>query len=268
MSEGRSSAVLRRNNVRIKGTTGRTIVFAHGFGCDQTVWRRVAPAFENDFRTVTFDHVGAGDSSTTAYDPEKYASLDGYVQDLLDMCKALDLRQAVYVGHSVSAMIGLLASIREPDVFESLVLIGPSPRYINDGDYVGGFTPSDMDELFLTLDENFFAWTASMAPVIMNNPERPVLASELANSFCRLDPTIAKQFARVTFLSDCRHQLKLLRVPSLILQCRDDAIAPLEVGHYMHQNMQASVLRIMAAEGHCPHMSAPDETIAAIRSFL
>lgn len=263
-----AQSALWRNNVRFAGAGDRTIVFAHGFGCDQAVWRWVAPAFESDHLTVCFDHVGAGGSDPASYCPEKYASLDGYVQDLIELCEQAQLRDIVYVGHSVSAMIGILAAIRAPALFDRLVLIGPSPRFLNDEGYVGGFERSDMDALLGALEDNFAAWSASMAPLIMNNPARPELGRALANTFCRLHPTVAKQFARVTFLSDCRDALPLVRTPSLILQCSSDAIAPLEVGRYLHQRISGSALRIMAATGHCPHISAPEETIAAIRAFL
>lgn len=260
--------VMRRNNVRIRGQGARTIVFGHGFGCDQNVWRWITPAFEEDCRVVSFDQVGAGQSDISAYEAAKYDSLSGYVQDLLEIYASVGLSQTIYVGHSVGAMIGLLAAIKAPGLFERLVLIAPSPCYVNDDNYVGGFTAPDMDELLNILEENFVTWSASMAPVIMNSPQQPSLSSELASSFCRMDPVIAKQFARVTFLSDCRAHLKLLNIPSLILQCRDDAIAPIDVGNYMREQMPKSKLHLMGATGHCPHMSAPDETIAAIRAFL
>jgi sigma-B regulation protein RsbQ len=259
---------LQRNNVRFAGAGARAMVFAHGFGCDQAVWRSVAPAFEQDYLTVCFDHVGAGGSDPASYCPEKYATLDGYVQDLLDICAEAQLRDIVFVGHSVGAMIGVLAAIRAPALFDRLVLIGPSPRYLNDDGYVGGFEPGDMDELLGALENNFVNWSASMAPVIMHNPDRPELAQGLANTFCRLHPVVARQFARVTFLSDCRAVLPQVATPSLILQCSEDAIAPLAVGRYLHREIRGSALRVMAATGHCPHMSAPDETIAAIRAFL
>ena len=267
-ASGPAQSALWRNNVRFAGAGDRTIVFAHGFGCDQAVWRWVAPAFEKDHLTVSFDHVGAGGSDPASYCPQKYSTLDGYVQDLLEICDEARLRNIVYVGHSVGAMIGVLAAIRAPALFDRLVLIGPSPRYVNDNAYVGGFEPGDMDELLGTLEDNFVTWSASMAPVIMNNPARPELGQALANTFCRLHPAVARRFARVTFLSDCRDALPFVRTPSLILQCSNDAIAPLEVGRYMHAKMSGSALRLMAATGHCPHMSAPEETIAAIRGFL
>ncbi|MFK3741469.1 alpha/beta fold hydrolase [Massilia sp. TN1-12] len=265
---GASASARRRNNVHVAGAGERTIVFAHGYGCDQSVWRWVAPAFEPDHRVVTFDHVGAGASDLSAYDPVRHATLEGYADDLLAICAEMALSGIVYVGHSVSAMIGVLAAIRAPEVFERLVLVGPSPCYLNDGDYAGGFAQRDLDELLDLMDSNFVHWSATMAPVIMNAPDRTELAEELAGNLCRLDPAVARQFARVTFLSDHRADLGLLRRPSLILQCRDDAIAPLAVGDYMRRHMAGSTLRRMAAAGHCPHMSAPAETIAAVRAYL
>jgi len=261
-------SVLKRNNVSIIGNGPKTMVFAHGYGCDQNVWRFVTPAFSAQYRVVLFDHVGAGGSDLAQYTPAKYNSLQSYANDLLDILEELDIRQAVYVGHSVSAMIGVLAAIRAPERFDRLVLVGPSPCYINDGDYAGGFTRADIDELLDVLSANYLGWSSSMAPVIMNQPDQPELADELYNSFCRTDPDIAKQFARVTFLSDNRADLPLLTRPSLILQCADDAIAPVAVGDYMHRQMRHSTLIKMQAVGHCPHMSVPQETIDAIRSFV
>jgi sigma-B regulation protein RsbQ len=259
---------LRRNNVQISGSGERTLVFAHGFGCDQNMWRFVAPAFEGDFRTVLFDHVGAGRSDLSAYDPRKYATLAGYAADVVEIGRELDLKDAVFVGHSVSAMIGLLASLEAPELFESLVLVGPSPRYINDGSYVGGFSAEQVDELLDFLSTNYLGWSAAMAPAIMGNPERPELGEELTNSFCRTDPDIAKAFARVTFTSDNRADLPRAKARTLILQCSEDIIAPLEVGTYVHSHMLNSTLVVMKATGHCPNLSAPEETIAAIRAFV
>jgi len=244
------------------------MIFAHGFGCDQHMWRLVAPAFEDDYKVILFDHVGAGQSELAAYDPAKYSSLAGYAHDLLEICHELDVRDGIFVGHSVSAMIGVLAAIKAPARFEKLVLIGPSPCYINDADYVGGFSKADIAELLDAMDNNYLGWSSTMAPAIMGNPERPALGEELTNSFCRTDPTIAKQFAQVTFLSDNRADLPKLRTPALILQCSHDAIAPEAVGHYLHRTLADSQLVMMKASGHCPNLSAPDETIAAIKTFL
>jgi sigma-B regulation protein RsbQ len=244
------------------------MVFAHGFGCDQNMWRFVAPAFESDFKTVLFDHVGAGHSDLSAFDPRKYGSLDGYADDLIDIGRELDISGAVFVGHSVSAMIGVLASLKEPDLFKSLVLVGPSARYINDRDYVGGFSAEQINELLDFLGSNYLGWSAAMAPAIMGNSERPELGEELTNSFCRTDPDIAKAFARVTFMSDNRADLSKVRARTLVLQCSDDLIAPTEVGRYVHEHIQGSEMVIMRATGHCPNLSAPEETIAAIRAFV
>jgi sigma-B regulation protein RsbQ len=262
-------AVIKKNNIRQSGREdGPAMVFAHGFGCDQNMWRFVAPAFEKDYRVVLFDHVGAGHSDLTAYSRAKYDSLQGYADDVLDLCRALDLRTAIFVGHSVSAMIGVLAALKEPDRFDRLVLVGPSPRYINDGEYVGGFTREDIEGLLESLDSNYLGWSSAMAPVIMANPERPELGTELTNSFCRTDPQIASHFARVTFLSDNRADLSKVKTRSLVLQCAEDVIAPTAVGEYVHAQLPDSALVRMKASGHCPNLSAPEETIAAIKAFL
>ncbi|NIJ06495.1 sigma-B regulation protein RsbQ [Sphingomonas vulcanisoli] len=244
------------------------MVFAHGFGCDQNMWRLVAPAFEDAFKTIMFDHVGAGSSDLSAYDPDKYGRLQGYADDLIAIGRELGLRDAVFVGHSVSAMIGVLASLSDPSMFSDLILVGPSPRYINDGAYIGGFDASDIDELLEALSDNHLGWSAMMAPIIMGNPDRPELGGELINSFCRTDPVIAKDFARVTFTSDNRADLARVTARTLILQCRDDAIAPETVGEYVRNNIPGSELIILDATGHCPNLSAPKDVIAAIRAFV
>jgi sigma-B regulation protein RsbQ len=262
-------SVIKKNNVRLSGRPdGQAMVFAHGFGCDQNMWRFVAPAFEKDYRVVLFDQVGAGGSDLAAYSRARYDSLQGYAEDVLDLCRALDLRRPIFVGHSVSAMIGVLAALKEPDRFDRLVLVGPSPRYINDGEYVGGFTREDIEGLLESLDSNYLGWSSAMAPVIMANPERPELGTELTNSFCRTDPQIASHFARVTFLSDNRADLAKVKTRSLVLQCADDVIAPTAVGEYVHAQIPDSALVRMKATGHCPNLSAPEETIAAIKAFL
>ena len=260
--------VIERNNVAITGRGQRPMLFAHGFGCDQNMWRFVAPAFADEYRIVLFDHVGAGKSDLAAYSRAKYSALSGYADDVLDICRELALRDVIFVGHSVSAMIGVLAAIQEPQRFAKLILVGPSPCYINDSDYVGGFSRADIEELLESLDSNYLGWASAMAPVIMGNAERPELASELANSFCRTDPAIARHFAQVTFLSDNRDDLRKVHTPSLILQCADDAIAPMSVGRFVHQELPNSRLTLLRATGHCPNLSAPQETIAAIRAFL
>jgi sigma-B regulation protein RsbQ len=260
---------LRRNNVRLSGPAdGIPMLFSHGFGCDQNMWRYVAPAFEREHRVVLFDHVGAGGSDLSAYDPQKYASLAGYVEDVLEICRDLELEGVIFVGHSVAAMIGALAAIKDPSRFAKLILVGPSPRYIDDDGYVGGFTREDIESLLESLDSNYLGWSAAMAPVIMGNPDRPELGEELTNSFCRTDPAIARQFARVTFFSDNRTDLPKVRTPSLVLQCSDDVIAPEPVGRYVDRQLPDSTLVLMQARGHCPNLSAPEETIAAIKTFL
>jgi sigma-B regulation protein RsbQ len=261
-------SVLERNHVTVAGRGTRPMLFAHGYGCDQRMWRLVAPAFDDDYRLVLFDHVGSGRSDLSAYDRAKYSSLHGYADDVLEICAALDLRDIVFVGHSVSAMIGALAAIKQPERFARLVLIGPSPRYIDDADYAGGFSEDDIRELLAFQDSNYLGWSGALAPVIMGNPERPALAEELTNSFCRTDPEIAKQFAAVTFRSDNRDDLPSVPVRSLILQCREDAIAPPAVGEYVHARLPDSELVVLDATGHCPHLSAPEETVAAIKAFL
>jgi len=259
----------QRNAVTVAGNpAGRPMMFVHGYGCDQNMWRYVTPAFAADHKIVLFDQVGNGRSDLSAYDEKKYATLDGYADDVLEIIAEHDLDDVIYVGHSVSAMIGILAAIREPERFAKLVLIGPSPRYINDEGYVGGFARSDLEEMLDSLDSNYLGWSTAMAPVIMGNPERPALGEELKNSFCRTDPEIARKFARVTFLSDNRDDLPRLRVPALVLQCSDDVIAPDAVGEYVHRCLPGSTLVRMNATGHCPNLSAPEETVAAIRAYL
>jgi sigma-B regulation protein RsbQ len=244
------------------------MLFAHGFGCDQTMWRFITPAFAHRHEIVLFDHIGAGKSDLAAYDRKRYGTLDGYAQDVLAICEELDLRDVIFVGHSVSATIGLLAALRDARRLSALVLVAPSPSFINDGDYRGGFSRQDIDGLLETLDANWLGWARSMTPAIMGTPDRPELVGELTNSFCRTDPDIAKHFAHVTFLADHRADLPKVTLPSLILQCTDDALAPVEVGEYMHRAMPRSKLALIATAGHCPHLSAPAPTIEAIQSFL
>jgi sigma-B regulation protein RsbQ len=260
--------VLKRNNVIVKGKGSSPIMFAHGFGCDQNMWRYVVPAFEDKYKIILFDLVGSGNSDLNSYSTEKYSRLEGYADDIIEIAHALWVEQLIFVGHSVSAMIGVIAAQKEPDLFSSLILVGPSPCYFIDEDYHGGFTKDQLEELLTALDSNHLGWSMSMAPVIMANPERPELGNELANSFCRTDPKIARHFARTTFLSDYRHVLKGVTHPTLILQCSDDVIAPVEVGKYLREHLPTSTLMVMKATGHCPNLSAPEETISAIKSFL
>ena len=262
--------VLRRHAVQVTGDpAGQPMVFAHGFGCDQTLWRFVAPAFEPDHRVITFDYVGAGRSDRDAYDPARYASLDGYADDILRICAALDLRDVVLVGHSVSAVIAVLAAAREPDRFADLILVTPSPRYLDDlPGYRGGFSSGDIDGLLQMLDANAMGWASFLAPIVMGNPDRPELTTDLEATFCSIDPVMARQFAEVTFRSDNRSDLAKVATPSLIIQCAHDAVAPMEVGEFVHRNLRNSVLEVIDATGHCPHVSHPDETISAIRQYL
>jgi sigma-B regulation protein RsbQ len=262
-------AIIARNNVKIFGRGTQPMLFAHGFGCDQNMWRFVTPSFQDEYRIVLFDYVGSGKSDLDAYDPARYSSLEGYAQDVLDVCHALDLRDVIFVGHSVSSMVGVLAANREPELFARLILVGPSPRYINDPPaYVGGFDRGDIEGLLETMEKNYVGWANFLAPAIMKNPERPELSRELEASFCSTDPIIARRFAEATFFADNRQDLSAVRVPSLIIQCSDDMIAPLEVGDYLHQALPGSTLRVLRATGHCPHMSHPDETIDVIREYL
>lgn len=261
--------VVARHNVKVSGPEdAQPMLFAHGFGCDQHMWRHVAPAFDDDFRVVLFDHVGAGGSDLASWDAERHSSLAGYADDVVGIITELDLHDVVFVGHSVSAMIGVLAEKRAPERFDKLVLVGPSPRYVDDAGYVGGFTERDIQELLDSLDSNYLGWSTTMAPVIMGNDDRPGLGQELTESFCRTDPDIARSFARVTFLSDSRADLPGVGVPTLVLQCSNDVIAPREVGRFVAEQIPRSSLVQLEATGHCPNLSAPDETVAAIAAFV
>lgn len=244
------------------------MLFAHGFGCDQNVWNYLVDEFSSDYKLILFDYVGAGKSDISAYNSDKYSTLEGYAEDILDICNELDVKNSIFVGHSVSSMIGLIAANKAPDHFDKLVFIGPSPRYVNDEGYTGGFERKDLEGLFEIMDSNYLGWSRSLAPAIMGNPDRPELGETLTNSFCATDPDIAKEFARVTFLSDNRSDLAKLKVSSLTLQCSEDIIAPLEVGYYVNENTPGNSLVVMQATGHCPHMSAPEETIRAIKEYL
>lgn len=261
-------SVWERNNVHVVGRSGPPMILAHGFGCDQNMWRFIVPAFEDRYRVVLFDHVGMGQSDASAYDIGRHASLAGYAHDVLEICRALRLERPIFVGHSVSAMIGVLAAIAVPDYFGELVLVSPSPRFIDDGDYVGGFSREQVEDLLDFLDANYLGWSRATAPLIMGNPDRPELTEELANSFCRSDPEIAKRFARVTFLADHRADLPHVRRPTLVLQSSADALAPPSVGEYVHRHIEESTLVVLRATGHCPHLAAPAEVSEAIDMFL
>ncbi|MGW5653367.1 alpha/beta fold hydrolase [Streptomyces humi] len=259
----------RRNNITVVGDPqGRPVVLAHGFGCDQNMWRLTVPALAGNHRVVLFDYVGSGRSDLSAFSEDRYGSLDGYAQDVVEVCAALDLRDAVFVGHSVSAMIGVLAAGLTPDRIGALVMITPSPRYIDDDGYRGGFSAEDIDELLASLEANYLGWSAAMAPVIMGNAERPELGAELTSSFCATHPDMARVFARTTFLSDSRDDLRTVSVPTLVLECTQDAIAPREVGAFVHRAVPGSTLVTLDATGHCPHLSAPEATNEAITAFL
>jgi sigma-B regulation protein RsbQ len=264
----RYAEVLRRNNVKMFGSGTQPMLFAHGFGCDQNMWRFITPDFQDEYRIVLFDYVGAGGSDVTAYDAERYGTLEGYARDILDVIEALELEDIIFVGHSVSSMIGVLAANLQPERFERLILIGPSPRYINEPPYVGGFERADIEGLLDMMDRNFIGWANFLAPAIMKNDDRPELGEELTASFCSTDPIIARRFAEATFLADNRADLTGVSVPSLLLQCSDDMVAPREVGEYLHREMPGSTLRVMNATGHCPHMSDPDETVMLIKEYL
>ncbi len=259
---------LKRNNVVIRGKGTNVMLFAHGFGCDQSMWRFVAPAFEDAYQTVLFDHVGAGGSDLSTYSKEKYSNLKAYTQDIIEIIRALAVEKVVFVGHSVSAMMGAMAAKEAPELFKALILVSPSPSFINDGDYTGGFTRPQIDELLETLESNHMGWSMTMAPVIMGEENGTELVGELSGSFCRMNPDIARQFARVTFLEDTRPVLKEVSVHSLILQSKYDAIAPVSVGEYVQAQMPDSQLVVLDTIGHCPHLSAPEQTVAVIKGFL
>lgn len=268
MLEGSLVNIQKRNNVHVHGAGDRTMIFAHGFGCDQNMWRFMTPKFADRYRVLTFDLVGSGQSDLDAYDKTKYSELQGYADDLLEIVDEFGSGPVLFVGHSVSAMIGALADLKAPGKFAAHMMIGPSPCYINDGDYVGGFTREDIDSLLDTLESNYLGWASNMAPAIMGVPERPELGAELAASFCRTDPDIAKQFAKVTFLSDNRREVARLQTPTLVIQSSDDLIAPLAVGEYMQRTLPNATLRVVTNTGHCPHLSAPCASCDAMEDFL
>lgn len=262
------SSIAKRNNVQILGKGHQTMIFAHGFGCDQNMWRFLIPMFSDHYRIILFDLVGSGLSDITAYNPDKYKTLEGYADDLVEIIQAFSPSPVIFVGHSVSAMIGLVATIKAPQYFTANIMVGPSASYINDGDYVGGFEKEDINELIAAVEDNYLGWSTATAPAIMGAPTQPALSEDLTNSFCRTDPVIARHFAKVTFLSDHREDLSKSFTPTLIIQCHDDFIAPVQAGEYMQRMMPNATLEIIENIGHCPHMSAPDKTAAAINSFL
>ena len=260
--------LIKQNNVTILGTGNKIMFFVHGYGCDQNMWRFITPHFKNTYKIVLIDLVGTGKSDESAYDYDKYNSLEGHADDIINICDALNLEDVCMVAHSVSAMIATLAAVKRPTLFKKLIMIGPSPRYINDADYFGGFSEKDIEELLETLDSNYLGWSSAMAPVIMGNLDRPELAAELETSFCQNNPEIASHFAKVTFLADNRSDLKKLAIDTLIIQSEEDAIASLEVGQFVHKNIANSKLVVLESTGHCPHMSAPNKTIEAMKNYL
>jgi len=263
------TAVLRRNNVRVLGnSSGRPVLFLHGFGCSQEMWRKVTPRFADEHQVIVLDQVGAGDSDLTAWQPGRYESLHGYADDLLEVIESLDLHDLVIVGHSVGSMIAVLAATRDSARLGALILVGPSPRYVDIDDYVGGFDQAGMDSLLDNLDGDQVGWASAMAPVIMGNADRPELSAELVRSFCRYDPVIARHFARVMFLADNRHDLSRVALPTLVVQCTDDAISAVVVGEYVHAAIRGSEFALMSATGHCPNLSEPDELADTIQQFL
>ncbi len=260
--------VIKRNNVHLFGHGNETLMFGHGFGCDQNMWRYVTPAFQQHYKILLFDHVGAGESDTSAYDKNKYGTLNGYASDMIEICRTLELDDIIFVGHSVSAMMGILSSIKDPDIFDKLILIGPSPCYLNDGDYVGGFDRADILTMLSYMEQDYYTWADTFAPLIMGNFNNPSLSEELVQSFCDTDSDIAKHFAKVAFLSDNRPDLPKLQADSLIMQCSEDVIAPLEVGDFVHQAIKNSTLVRLKATGHCPNLSAPLEIIEVMEDYL
>jgi sigma-B regulation protein RsbQ len=262
------SSTIKRNNVQVIGEGEQVMLFAHGFGCDQQSWQFIVDAFTTDYKVVLFDYVGSGQSDLSQYSSAKYGKLDGYAQDVLDVCEALQLREVIFVGHSVSAMIGLLAALKQPAYFKKLVFIGPSPRYLNDEHYTGGFERADLESLFEFMESNYLGWSSALAPAIMGNADRPELGAFLTSSFCATDPDIAREFARVTFFSDNRADLSKLTIESLTLQCEEDIIAPLQVGNYVLEHTPKNTMVVLKATGHCPHISEPEETIKAIKAFI
>ncbi|MFD2786803.1 alpha/beta fold hydrolase [Hymenobacter rubripertinctus] len=260
--------IRKRHDVHVLGSGSRTLLFVNGFGCDQTIWHYLTPALSGQFRLVLFDHVGAGMSDVTAYEPAKYSSLEGYAQDVVDICRELDLSNVTLVGHSVGAMIGMLAAIAEPALFEQLLFLCPSPCYVNEGSYHGGFERQDIQDMLAFMDQDFVGWADEFAPFVMGNPDQPALAAGLLHSFCRNDPTIAKRFARVTFLSDNRADVGRCHTPCLLVQCARDLIAPLEVGSFLAARLPTARLITLPVSGHCPHVSAPTETLEALEAYM
>lgn len=263
-----ASQIIKKNNVKVIGSGEKTLLLAHGFGCDQNMFRFLTPEFTEDYKIVLFDYIGCGASDVSYYKKAKYKSLTGYAHDILDICEALNLQEVTFIGHSVSCVIGILAHNIDPRFFSKMVLICPSPKYINDNDYIGGFEKQDLEELIEVMENNHSAWASFLAPVVMKNEDQPDLVKELEESFKNLDPVISQNFAKTTFFSDNREDLKKIKIPTLILQCSDDSIAPESVGNFVHKEIKNSILKCMNATGHCPHMTHPKETIEAIKPFV
>jgi sigma-B regulation protein RsbQ len=260
--------IIARNNVKIFGTGSKPMFLVHGYGCDQNMWRYITPEFKEDYKIILIDLVGSGKSDENSYDYDKYSALEGHAADIIEICDVLNLKDIYLVGHSVSSIIAMLAAIKRPALFKKLIMIGPSPRYINDATYFGGFSQNDINDLIETLDANYLGWSSAMAPIIMGNPDRPELAAELEESFCQNNPKIARHFAKVTFLGDNRSDLKKVTTDTLIIQSKTDAIAALKVGQFVHENIANSALAVLETTGHCPHLSAPDKTIKAMKQYL
>ena len=263
-----ATSIMQRNNVHLLGNGNQTMIFAHGFGSDQTAWRHQIATFASEYRIVLFDHVGAGKSDFSAYSPRRYSSLYSYAEDLLDLCAELKLNQCILVGHSVSGMVSLLAALVEPQCFSKLIFLSASPRYLNDVGYIGGFEQSDLDALYAAMSSNYYAWASGFAPLVMGNPDKPELATEFANTLAAIRPDIAQAVARVIFQSDHRTELPRLTVPTVILQSNNDIAVPPEVGRYMADKIPNSQLIPIFATGHLPHLSAPDVVTSTIAQCL
>lgn len=262
------SSALIRHNTSISGTGTTTLLFAHGYGCDKTVWRDIVPAFEGDYRVVTFDHAGSGKCDRLAYNSFRHSSLAGYADDVIALCEELQSERLIMVGHSVSAMIGALAAIKRPDLFDLMVMIGPSASYVNEGDYVGGFDLPDLKEFLEMIETNFQGWGAALAMLAMGNADRPALAEGLRDRICSLDPAIAGVFARVTFLSDLRADVPRLQTPTVILECQDDPVSPKSAIAFVRDSLPGSRHIELQATGHCTHMSHPAEVTAVLQRVL
>lgn len=266
-----AASVIEQNNVTQSGIdNGPAMIFVHGFGCDQSMWREVAPKFAEGHRVITYDLTGMGQSDLSAYDPHRYGDLRAHAEDLRGIVDALRLDEVVLVGHSVGATIALLAAIEVPEKISRLVLISPSPCFVDDAvsSYRGGFSREDLEGLIAFLDENHMGWSAQMAPTIVGQPEGAVATDELTQSFCRTDPKIAQHFARVTFLSDERKAFEHATRPSLILHCKHDALVPMEVAEWMKDRTPMVTLELLDATGHCPHMTVPHDVVAAMQTYL